>query len=147
MNTNISANRSRKKIIISSLAIILVVMITVMYFQNTESQSKINSEQIAVTKTEKKHIVTFIELGSVRCIPCQKMQPVMKSVEEKYGDQVKVIFYDVWTPKGKEDAKQFEFDGIPTQIFLDKNGKEYSRHVGFFPEDELVKMLKQKGVN
>jgi len=147
MNTNIFANRSRKKIIISSLAVILVVMITVMYFQNTESQSKINSEQIADTKTEKKHIVTFIELGSVRCIPCQKMQPVMKSVEEKYGDQVKVIFYDVWTPKGKEDAKQFEFDGIPTQIFLDKNGKEYSRHVGFFPEDELVKVLKQQGVN
>ena len=147
MNTNISANRSRKKIIISSLAIILVVMITVMYFQNTESQSKINSEQIPVTNTEKKHIVTFIELGSVRCIPCQKMQPVMKSIEEKYGDQVKVIFYDVWTPKGKEDAKQFEFDGIPTQIFLDKNGKEYSRHVGFFPEDELVKVLKQQGVN
>lgn len=147
MNTNISANRSRKKIIISSLAVILVIMIIVIYFQNTESQSKINSEQIAVTKTEKKHIVTFIELGSVRCIPCQKMQPVMKSVEEKYGDQVKVIFYDVWTPKGKEDAKQFEFDGIPTQIFLDKNGKEYSRHVGFFPEDELVKVLKQQGVN
>ena len=147
MNTNISASRSRKKIIISSLAVILVIMIIVIYFQNTESQSKINSEQIAVTKTEKKHIVTFIELGSVRCIPCQKMQPVMKSVEEKYGDQVKVIFYDVWTPKGKEDAKQFEFDGIPTQIFLDKNGKEYSRHVGFFPEDELVKVLKQQGVN
>ena len=147
MNTNISASRSRKKIIISSLAVILVIMIIVIYFQNTESQSKINSEQIADTKTEKKHIVTFIELGSVRCIPCQKMQPVMKSVEEKYGDQVKVIFYDVWTPKGKEDAKQFEFDGIPTQIFLDKNGKEYSRHVGFFPEDELVKVLKQQGVN
>ncbi|MBK8552877.1 MAG: thioredoxin, partial [Ignavibacteria bacterium] len=72
---------------------------------------------------------------------------VMKSVEEKYGDQVKVIFHDVWTPKGKEDAKQFEFDGIPTQIFLDENGKEYFRHVGFFAEDALVKVLKQQGVN
>jgi hypothetical protein len=28
----------------------------------------------------KKPLVTFIELGSVRCIPCQKMQVVMKSV-------------------------------------------------------------------
>ena len=40
--------------------------------------------------------VTFVELGSVNCIPCKQMQPIMKSVEEKYGDQVKVIFYDVW---------------------------------------------------
>lgn len=147
MNTNISLARSKKKVIISSLAVILLVLITVMYFHNTELQSNINTGQVPVTNFEKKHIVTFIELGSVRCIPCQKMQPVMKAVEEKYGDQVKVIFYDVWTPKGKEDAKQFEFDGIPTQIFLDKNGKEYSRHVGFFPEDELVKVLKQQGVN
>ena len=38
------------------------------------------------------YLVTFIELGSVRCIPCQQMQPVMKSVEEKYGEQVKVFF-------------------------------------------------------
>ncbi len=147
MNTNISPNRSKKKIIISSLTVILIVLIAVIYFQNSESQSKVNYEQIPVTTTEKKQIVTFIELGSVRCIPCQKMQPVMKSVEEKYGDQVKVIFYDVWSPKGKEDAKQFDFDGIPTQLFLDENGREYFRHVGFFPEDEIVKILNQKGVN
>ena len=30
--------------------------------------------------------------------------------------------------------------------FLDENGKEYFRHVGFFPEEELVKVLQQKGV-
>ena len=47
--------------------------------------------------------VTFVELGSVNCIPCKQMQPIMKSIEEKYGDQVKVIFYDVW----KEDQKKY----------------------------------------
>ena len=31
------------------------------------------------------------------------MQPVMKAIEEKYGDQVKVIFYDVW----KDDQKKY----------------------------------------
>ena len=35
---------------------------------------------------------------------------------------------------------------IPTQIFLDKEGKEYFRHEGFFPKEELVNILKQKGV-
>ena len=34
--------------------------------------------------------VTFIELGSERCIPCIKMQPVMKEIKERYGDQVRV---------------------------------------------------------
>ena len=147
MKTNISKLNKKKIIIISSLAVLLIIFIGVFNLRNTETRNKINSDKPAVINSETKYKATFIELGSVRCIPCQKMQPVIKSVEEKYGDQVKVIFYDVWTPKGKEDAKQFEFDGIPTQLFLDENGKEYFRHVGFFPEDELVKILKLQGVN
>lgn len=90
--------------------------------------------------------VTFIELGSVKCIPCQKMQVVMKSIEEKYGDQVQVVFYDVWTPEGKPFADQYNIQLIPTQVFLDETGKEYFRHEGFFPEEDLVKILNEKGV-
>lgn len=90
--------------------------------------------------------VTFVELGSVKCIPCQKMQPVMKSIEEKYGKDVKVVFHDVWTDAGAPYAKQYGIESIPTQVFLDETGKEYFRHVGFFPEEELVKILNQKGV-
>jgi thioredoxin 1 len=90
--------------------------------------------------------VTFVELGSVRCIPCQQMQPVMKSIEQKYGKDVKVVFHDVWTEAGAPYAKQYGIEAIPTQVFLDENGKEFFRHVGFFPEEELVKVLQQKGV-
>ncbi len=97
--------------------------------------------------TEIKYKVTFVELGSVKCIPCQQMQPVMKSVEEKYGTQVKVVFHDVWTDAGAPYGKKYGIEAIPTQVFLDENGKEFFRHVGFFPEEELVKVLKQKGVN
>ena len=93
-----------------------------------------------------KYKVTFIELGSVRCIPCQQMQPIMKSVEEKFGTQVKVVFYDVWTEAGAPYAQKYGIQAIPTQVFLDENGQEYFRHVGFFPEEELVKVLQQKGV-
>lgn len=103
-----------------------------------QSNTKINQA--------KSYKVTFYELGSVRCIPCQKMQPVLKSIEKKYKGQVQVVFYDVWTKEGNEAAKKFTFDLIPTQIFLDKNGKEFFRHVGFFPEEELIKVLQQKGV-
>jgi thioredoxin 1 len=90
--------------------------------------------------------VTFIELGSVRCIPCQQMQPVMKSIREKYGKQVNVVFHDVWTEAGAPFAKQYGIEAIPTQVFLDKDGKEFFRHIGFFPEEELIKVLKQKEV-
>ncbi len=87
--------------------------------------------------------VTFIELGSGRCIPCRKMQSVMDSIEKNYGGQVKVLFYDVWTREGKPYGEQYKIHLIPTQVFLDKDGKEYYRHEGYFPFDKVKKILKQ----
>ncbi|MBK7105012.1 MAG: thioredoxin family protein [Ignavibacteriae bacterium] len=94
----------------------------------------------------KKTKVTFVELGSVNCIPCKQMQPVMKAIEEKFGEQVKVIFYDVWTEKGKPYASKYGIKLIPTQVFLDENGKEFFRHEGFYPESEIDKLLLSKGL-
>ena len=121
--------------------------------QKTKNNQKQQEESKAKEKTEidskeeaENYKVTFIELGSVRCIPCQKMQPIMKSIEEKYPEQVNVVFHDIWTSEGKPYANKYNVKVIPTQVFLDENGKEYFRHEGFFPEKELVKVLKKNGV-
>jgi thioredoxin 1 len=90
--------------------------------------------------------ITFIELGSVNCIPCKQMQPVMKAIEEKYGDAVSVVFYDVWTRAQQSYARQYNIRLIPTQVFLDENGKEFFRHEGFLPEAEIHKLFKEQGV-
>ena len=118
-----------------------IILILVMSFMPT-----IYAHHPTQGMSKTKYKVTFIELGSVRCIPCQQMQSVMKSIGKKYGNQVKVVFHDVWTPEGKPFGKQYNIEAIPTQVFLDEEGKEFSRHVGFFPEEELVKVLKSKGV-
>lgn len=129
----------KKNILYTVLLIVLSVSSTV------NAQNIKASVDVSKPKTETKK-VTFYELGSVRCIPCIKMQPVIKSIEEKYGDQVEVIFYDVWTKEGKEAAKNFTFNSIPTQIFVDKNGKEFFRHVGYFSEKEIEAVLAKKGI-
>ena len=95
---------------------------------------------------EKKPLVTFVELGSVNCIPCRQMQPVMKAIEKKYGDQVKVVFYDVWKPDQRKYAEQYAIKLIPTQVFLDAVGKEFFRHEGFYPEAEIDKLLQKQGL-
>jgi thioredoxin 1 len=107
-------------------------------FLYAQTKEKINSTS--------KPAVTFIELGSVNCIPCRQMQPVMKSVEKKYGGQLKVIFYDVWKNDQKQYASQYQIRLIPTQVFLDGKGKEIMRHEGFLAEVEIDKFLKSKGL-
>ena len=109
-------------------SVFVVIMILNM---GCDAQSK--NEQIDVVKG-KVAKVTFVELGSVNCVPCKQMQPVMKAIEEKYGNQINVIFYDVWTQEDKPYAQKYGIKLIPTQVFLDENGKEFHRHEGFYPE-------------
>jgi thioredoxin 1 len=93
-----------------------------------------------------KSLMTFVELGSVNCIPCRQMQPVMKAIEKKYGGQIKVVFYDVWKADQRKYAEQYAIKLIPTQVFLDTAGKEFFRHEGFYPEAEIDKLLQKQGL-
>jgi len=97
-------------------------------------------------KVEKKEkaLVTFVELGSVNCIPCKAMQPVMKAIEEKFGDQVEVLFYDVW--EDESWAEKYKIRVIPTQVFLDSSGVEFHRHEGFYAQANIEKLLTGKGL-
>lgn len=126
------------------IIIFLVLLVIVFGFKKISNNTGATLTQENVKTDEIK--VTFVELGSVKCIPCKQMQPIMKEIEEEYKGQVKVIFYDVWTAEGKPYIKEFGIRAIPTQVFLDKDGNEYFRHLGFFAKDELVKILKMQGV-
>jgi thioredoxin 1 len=92
-----------------------------------------------------KHLITFIELGADRCIPCKAMQPIMKEIAETYADRVQVVFYDVW--KDPEPGRKYGIQLIPTQVFMDQKGNEIFRHVGLFPKEEILELLKKHGVH
>ncbi len=72
------------------------------------------------------------------------MEPILESIEKRYGNQIDVIFHDV--KKNREIAKQYNIRLIPTQIFLDEKGNELFRHEGFFPELNIDEFLLSKGL-
>ena len=124
----------------------LLAIVTVACADDTKAQSKNVSAPIVKPASIEGPKVTFVELGSVNCIPCKAMRKVMDSLEVKYPKDLKIIFHDVWTDAGKPAAKEFGIRSIPTQVFLDEKGVEYFRHEGYFPMVELEKILKQKQV-
>lgn len=116
--------------------------------QAGETKRMIKGEVLVTNRLDidfSKHLITFIELGADRCIPCKAMQPIMKEIAETYADRVQVVFYDVW--KNPEPARKYGIQLIPTQVFIDQKGKEVSRHVGLFPKEEILALLKKHGVH
>lgn len=137
------------------IVLLILVSYSLFCFQNSGEQAnkpKIrqkaeNTENLIITDEQldfSKHKVTFIELGADKCIPCKAMQPVMREIAKEYKGSIQVVFYDVWkTPKY---AKNYGIRMIPTQVFIDTNGNEIFRHVGFYAKNEIIKMLREKGI-
>jgi thioredoxin 1 len=113
-----------------------------MFFTSALAQDR----QVKFLTSTKKPQATFVELGSTSCIPCRLMQPVMRSIERRFGSQVKVIFYDVSSSEQSRYADLYSIRLIPTQVFLNNAGKEFFRHEGFFSEAEITKLLKRQGL-
>ncbi len=89
-------------------------------------------------------MVTMIDLGAKKCIPCKMMAPILQKMEKQYDGRAAIVFIDVW--EHREQARRFGIRAIPTQIFYDSDGKEVSRHVGFMSEADIVKTLSKLGV-
>jgi len=87
--------------------------------------------------------VVMLELGSVGCIPCEQMKPVMQRLSAGYGKKLAVHFVDVRVDS--RTARKFGVLMIPTQVFLDKEGREFHRHVGYYSFEEIEAVLKQAG--
>jgi thioredoxin 1 len=97
-----------------------------------------------LNKAKKEGKVVMLELGSVGCIPCEQMKPVMEKLKTRYKGKLEVLFIDV--RKDRDNGSRFGVLMIPTQVFLDKNGKEFHRHIGFYGYEEVVQVLKKIGL-
>ena len=98
----------------------------------------------AIPEVPVKGIVTMIDVGAKKCIPCKMMAPIMEKMEKVYQGKAAIIFIDVW--EKPQQAPRFGISTIPTQIFYDAEGKEVYRHIGFMSEGAIVAQLQKMGV-
>ena len=89
-------------------------------------------------------MVTMIDLGAHKCIPCKMMAPIITELQKEYDGRASIIFIDVW--EHREQAERFGIRSIPTQIFYNKDGREISRHTGFLDKQSIVAALEKLGV-
>jgi thioredoxin 1 len=120
----------------------IIIIVSVFGFSSAFASSA-STEQF--NDIPRQGMVTMLDLGATQCIPCKLMAPIIKNIETQYETKAAIFFIDVW--QHPTQARRFGIKAIPTQIFFDENGKEVYRHVGFMGEKDIVRQLKEMGVN
>lgn len=109
--------------------------------QTSEIETRIN-ELYNYSENGAKYTYTFLEFGSTSCSACKNMQGVMEQIRNKYPDSVNVVFINVMDKATKEWLNYYGIATIPSQVLLDRNGKEFFRHSGYISEQDLSKQFK-----
>lgn len=87
---------------------------------------------------------TLIDFGLRTCAVCKKMAPYLESVASDYRGRANVLFIDVRTEQAT--AQRFRVQMLPTQIFINPQGKEVQRHTGYMDKEAIVKSLQSAGL-
>jgi thioredoxin 1 len=87
----------------------------------------------------------LVDLGSVSCIPCKMMAPILEELKKEYAGRLNVEFYDI--VQNPETGRTYSVRVMPTQIFFDATGKERFRHEGFISKDDILAKWKELGVD
>jgi thioredoxin 1 len=117
--------------------------------QGSDSQPPVSvgdlgkAQPVTPQPAPKAGVPTMLELGSTTCTPCKMMEKVMDELRKSYPKTLIVKFINV--DKSPEMTKKYKISVIPTQVFLDADGKEFHRHMGFYPVDDIVAMLENNG--
>ncbi len=87
---------------------------------------------------------SLVDFGASGCASCDMMTPILETLRKKYAGKANVVFVDVRDEQIL--AARYRIQGIPVQIFFDKDGREVFRHAGFYPQAEMEKQMAKMGV-
>ncbi|AVT49810.1 MULTISPECIES: TlpA family protein disulfide reductase [Shewanella] len=130
----------------------------------------LNAQNQAVSLSEFKGKVVYVDFWASWCGPCRKSFPWMNEIQKKYQDQglavvainldtdnelaqeflkqVPANFSVRFNPEG-DVARSFDLLGMPSSFMFNRQGQLVQHHVGFYAdkaaeyEQELVSLLKE----
>ncbi len=86
----------------------------------------------------------LVELGAESCANCLAMEKVLTELRQRHAGRLQVQSINVL--KQPEQATQWKVMVIPTQIFLDAQGQERFRHVGFISAQAVEERFRKLGL-
>ncbi len=74
------------------------------------------------------------------CTACQRMEPVVKNLEEKYDGKIKIGHLNI--DKNPQVSGRYEIEETPTHILFE-DGKVVERKMGAMAGKQLEKMIEK----
>lgn len=83
------------------------------------------------------------DFGRGICIPCKMMKPILDELKEHYAGRAEVLIIDI--DEYPAVTQRVGIRAIPTQIFYGAQGREFHRHEGFMPREDITARLAEMG--
>lgn len=112
--------------------------------QNEAVEDTITTETVSVVEVVENDSTVkpvVLDFTADWCVWCKRLEPTLNKLKEKYVESVefKTIDRDI----NPELAQQYGIEGLPTLVFLDKNGKEVTRIVGYTDAENIETTISQ----
>ena len=122
-------------------SLIAAVIISAVPALSAQKKPVPKNQSAKQTQKAPQELPRLLDLGSTTCIPCKMMTPILEQLGKEYKGKLKVEFIDV--KQNRSAVEKYKIQSIPTQIFYDANGKEFYRHIGFFPKEDILAKFKE----
>ena len=86
-----------------------------------------------------------LDIGMKTCRPCKMMLQVLDELKQEYPGRLQSDFIDISDDPDEKD--KYGVRVIPTQIFYDRAGIEFSRHEGYIPKADLLAIFQGRGID
>lgn len=114
------------------LIAILVVLAGIWFLKNKPVDPEVDKSEFALHVTDSLDLEQLksyglpivIDFGADSCVPCKEMAPVLKELNEELRGKAIIKFVDVWKYQNLADG--YPISVIPTQVFIDKDGKPFT---------------------
>ena len=124
--------------------LILLLMLTCFSFLLSGCGETSNLTSTSLKQAVSNGKPTLVEFGRGICIPCKEMKPILEELSVEYKGELNVVIVEI--DDNIDLTRQFGIMMIPTQIFLDSDGEEVFRHIGFYPKEEIIVQLSKMGI-
>jgi thioredoxin 1 len=88
-----------------------------------------------------RNLPEILEFDRKLCPVCRKAELIIREVKDRYPGQfaVRRVYIDEHGPM----FRHYRVDIVPTQVFLDADGREVFRHEGVFAREKLIQKLRE----